>query len=569
MYTNRLLSHVLAVVLPIAAAPVLAGPAHADHSSESRSAAQFLSGSVLGSDQSTVVAIDGTSTEYRDGHTAGPSDHETADLDVTALSALTIPLPNEITVGDLLQLGVVTQESEALPAGDSWATTGTADATLDLMALLPPNGVLQTASLHFGALGAYAEIDGATGELTRTTTIADLELALRSQLIADLTAAVNQVVSGLTIQVDALQTLLATSLEDSVDAVLGLVSVTGTVVPDPTTVALDTSRLDDAITGVLDRTICTGLTCIDLTTGVITVDLDGQPGGINLNELAPNTRLTDVLTQVAGDVAALLAQVQADLDEIMSNALGHVDVTLHAGAQVTAPVVGTDIGGVDVDYSGSLGALLDGTAALGLTTNGSVGDLLDPLLTTATSIVRQGIVTTVDTALGTAVTDAGQAVDTLVNQLANTLDPVLDALARVVDITLNEQNVADGMTSRATVTAVAIDVLTGPLAGITLDVATSAVGPNTFLPVTPTTDPPDEPVVATPGPTDGSSTPDTTPTPEGTVPDSAETLDGGSTTDGVLPATGSPFGSAALALLALLGMGMVAGGTALTRRHRG
>jgi len=558
VYTNRLLSHVLAVLLPIAAAPVLAGPAHADHGSESHARAQFLSGSLLELDLSTVAGIeldlstvagiDGASADYRDGHTPGTQDSEDVSL--------------ELTVDDLLQLGVVNQKATALREGDSHAATSAATAALDLMALLPPTPALSTANLSFGAVGSAASIEGASDDLTRTTTIAELKLNLRSPLVADLTGTVNTAVSLLTTQVNSLEPGLMTTLDQAVDQVLALVGSAG-VATASTTVDIDTTRLDQAIAGVLDRTVCTGLVCVDLTNGVITVDL---AGGLDLNNLAPNTKLTDVLAQVSSDVEELLAQVQAELNEIMTNALDHVDVTIDSDTTVTDPLLGTDLGGLTIDYTGTLRDLVDGSPPLTVAGTGATGTLLTPLLTQATTLVQDAIVGTIDTMLGSAVADAGDAVNALVTDLASVLDPVLDSLAGV---TLNKQNESDGMTTAATVTAVAIDILTGPLTGGTLDLATSSVGPNAFAPITPTT--------PTPPPTDP---PGNTPTDPLTDDPTAPTVDTASTSGGkagnvptptadtVLPATGSPFGNGVLVILVLLGMGMIAAGASMVRPHR-
>jgi flagellar hook assembly protein FlgD len=406
----------------------------------------------------------------------------------------------ELAVGDLLQLGAVNQEAWAGPAGDSWATTDTASASLDLMALLGPNPALSEATLDFGAVGTYAEIDGETGQLTRTTTIADLALTLQSPLVADLTGDVNTVVSGLTTDINALEPVLTDTINQTIGDVMQLIGVTGTV-DSTTTVDIDTSRLDQAIAGVLNQTVCTDLVCIDLTTGAITADL---AGGVDLNNLAPNTKLTGVLTQVSDDVATLLAQVQAELNQILTNALDYVDITINSDTTVTDPLLGTNLGGLTIDYTGTLQDLMDGTSPLVVDGTGVVGTALDPLLGEATTLLQDAIVGTVNTTLGTAVADAGAAVDALVTDLAAALDPVLDSLAGVADITLNEQNESDGMTSEAWVTAIDVDVLTGPLAGVTLDLATSSVGPNTYAPLSPTIDATDDPVSGgTDAPVDG------------------------------------------------------------------
>jgi hypothetical protein len=488
---HRLLASCATVAVSAALLPVTAGPAHADHSSESHSTAQFLDGSLLPIDLSSVVGIAGASADYFDGHTAGAEVHDNAALDVTALSALTLPLPDlELAIGDLLAISAVNQEAWADPAGDSRSTTGAADLSVDLTALLGTTPVLDTASIHLGAVQSYAEIDGATGDVTRTTTIADATADLHSPLVGQTVTAVDQAVGNLTDTLSTLDTAIQGSVNDAVGDVLSLIGVTGDVT-STTNVTVDTSRLDTAIDGLLTQTLTTDLVSIDLTNGQVTVNL---AGGIDLNNLPPNSTLLspEVLQLVSADIASLLAQLQTDLNDIVTNALDYVDVSIASTTSVTAPVIGTNLGTLTIAYTGTAQDLLDGTSPLVLGGSGVVGTALSPLLDAATTLVQDALGATIDTTLGNVLTTTGAAIDTLVTDLSDQLAPVLELLTAVAAVNLNVQT--DNPDGSYSVTAVEVEVLPGVAGGVVLPLATSTVGPNVFAPLSPVLDATDDPV---------------------------------------------------------------------------
>ncbi|MEX0429736.1 Ig-like domain-containing protein, partial [Nocardioides sp. DS6] len=464
----------------------LSPAAYAEVGDDSHADATFLDATLLTGDLSTVAGIDGAHADYVDGTTAGTSDVDDANLDTTALSLLTLPLPDlEIGVGDLLHLGAVQQYAEADPDGASTSNTDTADLSLDLLQLLGANQpALSQASLNLGAVGSEATLAD-DGTLTRNTTIADATLNLTSPAVGDLTTGLTDTFSTLNTQLTGLEDVIEGAVNDSVGQILDLVGSTGTATSD-TTVTIDTSRLDQAVSGLLTQTLKTDLVSIDLSTGTITVNL---AGGIDLNDLDPNTTLldADTLQAVSADVASLLSQLQTDVNKLVTDALDYVDVTIDSTSAITVPIVGTNLGGIDIDYSGSVQDLIDGSAPLTIDGTGATGTLLDPVLDGATGIVQDVVGAAVNTAISTALDTAGQAVDTTVTTATNALQPAFEALGDVAQVNLNVQNDSDGLSSQADVTAVQVVLLPGTDA-LELNLATSSVGPNDQVTYTPSLD---------------------------------------------------------------------------------
>jgi hypothetical protein len=454
-----------------------ASPAAAFVGEESRAASVYLDGTILGVDESAVLGIEGAQAEYVDGQTAGASTVDDADLDIQALSAIALGLPDlDLAVGDVLELAAVQQQAEAAQHGASSATTSTAGLGIALTELLDAPGVLSAARIDLGAVESDAAL-AEDGTLIRTTTIAGATATLQSPAVGDLVAGVNGTVSDIVGVADALEGGVTTALNGAIGTVFGLVgALTGTPTAT-TTVDVDTTRLDEAVSGLLTQTLSTDLVSIDLATGTITVDL---AGGIDLDDLAPNSTLLspELLQAVSADIAALLGELQTDLTTILTEATAYIDVTIASDASLTVPAVGS--AGLAVDYDGSLQPLLDGSGPLTVGTSGLLAGV--PLATIAP--VLQDAIGVAATALNTAVAGAGGAVDTIVTDATDALNPVLDLVAELAQVNLNVQNASDGLASAASVTAVEVVLLPGTSA-LTLPLVTSTVGPNVQLGFTP------------------------------------------------------------------------------------
>jgi len=480
--TKRLSAALLTVTLTVLGLQLITLPANAEVGEESHSDATFLDATLLTGDLGAVAGIEGAHADYVDTPAIPPSDVDDANLDTTALSALTLPLPDlQVGVGDLLQLGAVQQYAQADPNGASTSNTGTADLGLDLMALLPDNPAVTSAGLNLGAVGSEATL-AEDGTLTRTTTIADATLVLAAPTVGTMVNSINGAITTLNTAVNGLQQTITQAVNSSVGSIINLVGgATGTA--NTTTNVTVNSRLDEAVSGLLNQTLSTDLVSLDLTTGQITVNL---AGGIDLNNIPPNSTLLspEILQSVSADIATLLGQLQADVNDILNNATDYIDITINSDTTLTDPIFGTTLGTLALDYTGTLGDLLDGTSAVTVDGTGVLVPL-DGLGGAVNGILVPAISTVVNPILNTAVATAGTAVDTAVTGLTNTLDPVLDALGNVAQVNLNVQNESDGLSSAATVTAVQVVLLPGTDA-LELNLATSSVGPNVQLDFAPT-----------------------------------------------------------------------------------
>ncbi|MER7798386.1 Ig-like domain-containing protein [Microbacterium sp. NPDC096154] len=479
----------LGVYAPTPALAVVGEESHAD--------AVFLDGALLGGDLDSVAGIEGAHADYVDATEGPASDVDDPGLDVEALSLLTLGLPNEVLVGDVLDLGVVEQYAEAFPGGASTANTGTTGLGLDLLPLtdvpvIGGDALLATANVGLGAVGSEATL-AEDGTLTRTTEIAAATANLQSPLVAGLTGDVDAAVTAVDTAVNGLEDDLQTALGGAVEDVVALVPGVGGVIDPTTTVTVD-SRLGAAVSDLLDDTLSTDLITITPSTGAITVNL---AGGIDLNDIPANSTLLSpaLLQAISEDVAELLGELQTDVTGLLNNALDYIDLTVDSDLAIPSPLGGT-LAGLTIDYTGTVQDLLAADADLEIAGTG----LLAPLpLGLATGIVQDALGAVIQPVLNTAVATAGTALDTAVTGLTDGLADVLDLLAEVVQINLNVQNTGvDGIGETASVTAVQVVLLPGTDA-LTLDLATSSVGPNVQLAFTPT-------VAATDAETGGSTT---------------------------------------------------------------
>ncbi|WP_203335633.1 Ig-like domain-containing protein [Nocardioides limicola] len=488
MSIRRVVSVAVATLLVTGSASVATSPAYADHSSEAHSDSRFISGSLLTGDLSPVVGIDGAEANYFDGHSTGTDDFHNANLDVTALSALTVSLPDlEIELGDLLQVGVVNQEAWAGPDGESWADTSVTDLTLDLTALLGSTDLISAASLELGAVSSYAEIDS-DGALTRDYAIAEALLTLESPVIGETVTAINGAVAEAGTALVALEDQIAGAL---LGAVTGLLSPLG----NPHLNVTITPDFDTILDGIVGTPMTSNGVTIDLATGQVRVDLEQI---IDLNNLDPNSTLLspEVLQHIAQEIESLLNELQANLNNlVVDSLLDAVDVQMD-GFVCVVTVLGSCTGGLVIGYDGSMADLLDGTQQIDLSVSGTGGVILNPLLGTISGVLTTTLATVVEPLVTGILDTLGATVSLLVQELTETLSPILDVVADIVAVNINVQNTeADGIDERAYVTAVQLELLGG--SGAVLDLVTSAVGPNTHLPLVPVLDATDDPV--TPG----------------------------------------------------------------------
>lgn len=207
---------VATAIVPIYAVGVALTPATGNEDSESRAAARFLTGEILGLDLSAVEELVGTAAENI--QETEPVT-EALPLDLTVLDTLPLDVGGvELPLSDVFQLGAVNQWATAEPGGTSSAAAGAVadgeglgsgvdagfpgDLRLNLTELL--QGVLPEAlaavELELGAISSEASLTApAEGsgefELARSYEIAGGQLRLEVPALADLATQVTDAVS--------------------------------------------------------------------------------------------------------------------------------------------------------------------------------------------------------------------------------------------------------------------------------------------------------------------------------------------------------------------------------------
>ncbi|SDU81372.1 choice-of-anchor G family protein [Jiangella alkaliphila] len=507
---RRVAASLLAAGLaPVVAAGAWLVPASAAEGDESRAAARFLSGEVLGTDLDAVAELAGVQVEN-----LGTPDPvtEANPLDLTVLDTLNVTVPGgvQLPLSDLIQLGAVNQWASAEDGGASHAATGAVadsggigtgveagfpgNATFDLTDVLGEalTDLIADLELELGAISSEAHLvpAGEAFEFTNDYEIAGGQLRLTVPLLADLlpqvqdaVATVDEVVNGLAGPEGTIAQTLST-----VEGLLNLLSVAGVENPD-ITVSLETD-----LAGAVDELLATPLgegtgVELNLAEGTLVVDLDTLLGG--LNDQAPNTELLspEVISQLAETIGSLLDSLVTDIVETVENALRAATLDVKIYAEVGGLLPGT----LDLQLTGSLGDVLTGEASFVNNSTGVVVGLISaliaPVLDTLISTIG-GVVEDLVFAEGGPLTTLGETVAGLVSSLADALTPVGDLLASILSIKLNVQpelviepmdagvgqlRATDGPYSVAALEVTALP--DAPVAVVTL--AESTVGPNT------------------------------------------------------------------------------------------
>jgi hypothetical protein len=474
---------------------------------------RFLSGSLLGTDldpiadlEQMTLALDGGGV--LDVDPAGalnlgspPPTYTYADpFDLSLLSivgvdltGLGVPLPGAA-------LGAANQWAQVSAYGDAAGASGLINdsgivtvgsfppadlpdpATVSLSGLLPGIAGITDAQLEIGAIGASSQLDGCaalyselwgdgsvTG-VTRDYGIAGLGLEVDSPLIAGL---LDTVETGVDTIDTAVGSLLGTdgAIADALLAEIGLDLggvLTTTVTGDVTISGLD---LDSAVSTLLNLQLTDGVVTIDLQNATIDVDLDALLP--SLNGAAPNTELvlnSTVLNPIVTRVNTLLQNWIDDVIAALEDELGGATLTVGLDVDVNAPgifplpglqvldisldLTGTvdDIlsGGVglsvDAEAAGAVGAINTLLAALGLPT---VSDLISSV-EGLTAILTAALVDTIEDVAFGAIDALDVTLGTLVPGILTALDGFVAALPTVLSLMVNVQPDQPGAPSDAT-----------------------------------------------------------------------------------------------------------------------
>lgn len=427
------------VVLPIT-------PAHAANTI-SESQGKFLSGQVLGFDLDTIASIYGSFANHPNG--PGPYGANNK-IDAELLNALPIklgPLLNNLNLfgnTGIIQLGAVSQYSQAEPNGDAKAaagaagnqggiginpppagTTGVADAHVDLGPILNAIGpvatsVLSKARIETGALASYAEqisgtvkskylVDGLKAQVT-SPLVGNLYTGIKSGLLGgpvkDLLTGIQNLVKALKID---LLGLVSVNLDVQLPADLGQLLPTG------------------PLTGGIDR----GIT-VNLATGEVVIDvkkiLSSNNPSIDLNDLPPNS------PALSGPLvgAAITTALTQTLIGVVNSTVQHAVNTLFAQTRIIGNVSALGISlNADVSFQG----ILDGKPLI--TSNnpllgfvlGAVGGLVSGTLKPALELLKGNL-------LGTVLGGLQSVIDGLT---VNVVQPVVNLLDQIASIHVNVQ----------------------------------------------------------------------------------------------------------------------------------
>ena len=374
----------LASGLALAAAPA----ANAANPNAAWAQAKFLSGDVLGINLDDIAQL-----QAAEAANNGNQDKQWQDdpLEVELLNSIPVSVDGgvQLSLGDVLDSGVVGQYAEANKNGTSMAATGAVgddggvgvgntavgaagDLDLDLDALLNSSfaSVLTDLKLNLDGISsqAAAELTSASGAYT----IADATLTFTSPAVADLSSKVAAALAGVDSDLIAIGSddgELGNAVDKILDPVLGSIGSSAVV-----TVDIDTD-LQSVVNKLLTSRYGNGAVSFDLQTGAVRVDLETLLGG-DINSLAPNTEILSdkVINQVLKGITDTVATLADNIVDKVRDSLHDSTVTVHAALDLLSPQDGgssTVCHVVDLPIVGDiLGDVLGGDL-------GGVGDLLD------------------------------------------------------------------------------------------------------------------------------------------------------------------------------------------------
>ena len=396
------------------------------------------------------------------------------NLDVGTVS---LPLIGTETEGGLLHLGEVGAVSSYAASEDGQSSVASAGAVgddgaldldgiagdtygsakVDLTDLLGQVGVdgltdqiVDEVSLQLGALGSTATAAG--GEVTSEYVVADGQLVISSPLVGGVSTELDTALTGVgTVLNDAVGTEgLLGSVASAVDINLSIPAV-ATIEAGGGTIGLTglDAALEEASNTVINEPLVdsNGLVSIDLANGVISVDLQQLGGPEGLNGLPANTELldSDTIALITGAVTEALGTVTTKAGDALDDVLGNVGLTVEIPAKVSA-VLGVVTANVDIVVDTTLGQLAGtspGEPTIEISGN-LLGIPLDPVLDAVLEPLVGQLINPlgdlVDGLLTTATSGLTETLDALIQPILDTLSPVLSGvLTEIVSVTINEQ----------------------------------------------------------------------------------------------------------------------------------
>jgi len=476
---RRIAAGLASVALAMGFALAGATTAHAaDAAPVATSEAQFLSGSLLGTDLDNVVMLAPASAQ------AGANDPrmtESNPLQATALKSVTVGDGSSVQtdLGHGVQAGAVGQYATAAGDGTSMAWTGAVspdggvgvgqdqagqggDATVDLSHAVDNSYAsnLTDLQLAVNAVGAQAASDGtsASGDYS----LDGVRLIFSSPAIADLSQKVSTALESVTSRLAGLDgpdgelvtdvNKLLTTLNPALNIVGANAEVTASV---------DTGDLNKLVQDLLQSQYGESGMTFNLETGTVTMDL-GTLLGEDLNNLPPGTELLDpaVLDPALQSVTTKISDIADQIVNRVKDALNNATVDVHADLsqdtaqaplvetvcntvqQVTqqptnqVPIVGGLLGNVIGNVDQTVGQTVDQLVCSDQTTalpplntsadvniSGTVGEFLNGSNVDATAALKVLGVPLPNVDLGSA---TGAIGDSLTNQLLGSDSAITD-----------------------------------------------------------------------------------------------------------------------------------------------
>jgi len=487
--------------------------------------AQFLSGTLLGTDLANVASLQGAHAE------AGPNDSTVTQKDPLEAKALnTVQVGDgssaQTSVGGVVQLGAVGQYATAAKTGTSAAETGGVqkdggvgigqdqsvpggDATVDLSKLLGGGFASNIADLKvaIGAVAAQAVSDGA--KASGDYSLAGVDLKFTSPAISKLIEKVNTALDSVSNRLSNLNGSDGALVADLNNALIRINPALNLLGGNAhVTASIDTGDLKALVQNLLTTQYGSDGVTFDLETGVVTLNLEKLLGK-NLNDLAPGTELVDasILNPVLNSVTTKVSGIADQVVNTVKDSLNNATVTLHAdlsqnvaqaplvqnictlvdnGVALPIQTLTTLVGqtltqNVCSDVSTPLPAL---TTSLTANIAGTVNEFLTgagvhaaataQVLGVTVPVDLNGVIGNIAGSLNGQLFDSDSAVTDLVNALNTGLvNPAVQGLtgdstsvaqlADVLSIKVNNQDVSNGT---FTETAVEVRVLPGLTGGL-------------------------------------------------------------------------------------------------------
>ncbi len=478
-------------IINITSAPVVAS---------SKATAQFLSGTLLDSNFADAAELGGATAEYENGVTQGVNNTVTAGLDLNALGGKLVDLDGiQLDLGQFLKLGAVNQYAQASTNGSSLAFAGAvsdngivnlsgtadypADATLDLMQLAPENGLLSAASLTVNAVTGEAQWNAGVGNtLLRGYNLSGAALDLISPAAGTLINDINTVLGTLNNAVSGLGGSIVGGIVSGIGGSLNAINelTPGAEIGTNTLQANLSLNMDSALAPILSQPIASpdGSMTLDLNTGKIDIDLSKLSGG-TLNNMSPNSSLlgSETISKIESGMSSILSTLTTTVNNLLENLLNTSSVSVTGHLTLLEAFI--ELLGFDINYTGTLGNLLNGNTPIGINATGTSALLVSPILSTITGTLQTVLASAVNPLLLDPATGilsvAETGATTAVTNLSAALNPIFSLVGSIISVNINVQ---ENTTDTFTEIPVQLSLLGNNAAS--LDLGKVVVGPNTY-----------------------------------------------------------------------------------------